>query len=81
MTVTESIYYSGDEGLSWIFVSSKTADNSVYYEEATLDVRDFSPGEYILKVKAIAEDAPDDYVVMSGEIYIGTGQKAYIKIQ
>lgn len=81
MTVTENIYYSGDEGLSWTFVSSKTADSSVYYEQATLDVLDLPAGEYLVKVKVTAEDAPDDYDIINGCIYVGTGQKAYIKIQ
>ena len=81
MTVTENIYHSGDGGLSWTFVSSKTADNSIYYDQATIDVRDLPMGDYLVKVKVSAEDAPDDYDIITEEIYVGTGQKAYIKIE
>ena len=78
-TVTEVVEYSNDGGLSWVRFDTLTAGSTATGGVATLDVRDLPPGEYRVRVRASADDAPDAGVLFP-PIRVGERQTAYIKL-
>ncbi|WP_292394334.1 VWA domain-containing protein [Methanoculleus sp. UBA303] len=78
-TVTETAEYSNDGGLSWVWFDTRTAGSTATGGVATLDLRDLPPGEYRVRVRASADDAPDARVLFPS-IRVGEWKKAYIRI-
>ena len=78
-TVTEIVEYSNNDGLSWVRFDTLTAGSTATGGVATLDVRDLPPGEYRVRVRASADDAPDAGVLFP-PIRVGERQTAYIKL-
>ncbi len=79
-TVTETVEYSGDGGLSWIRFDTLTADNTTTGGTAALLVRNLPPGEYRIRVRASADDAPYIQPLEFPPIQVGEREKAYIRI-
>jgi hypothetical protein len=78
-TVTEIVEYSNDGGLSWVRFDTLTAGSTATGGVATLDLRDLPPGEYRVRVRASADDAPDAGTLFPS-IQVGERQKAYIRL-
>jgi len=78
-TVTETAEYSNDGGLSWVRFDTLTAGSTATGGATTLDVRNLPPGEYRVRVRASADDAPDARVLFPS-IQVGERQKAYIRL-
>ena len=78
-TVTEIVEYSNDGGLSWVPFETLTAGSTATGGVATLDVRNLPPGEYRVRVRASADDAPDAGVLFP-PIRVGEPQTAYIRL-
>ncbi|WP_301664643.1 Ig-like domain-containing protein [Methanoculleus frigidifontis] len=81
--VTEEIYCQND-GVSWIYAASKTpevAGGTTVTENYLLDVRNLPPGEYSIRVKATAPDAPADQETLDVADWVGRGERPYIRIQ
>jgi len=78
-TVTEVVEYSNNDGLSWVRFDTLTAGSTATGGVATLDVRDLPPGEYRVRVRASADDAPDAGVLFP-PIRVGERQTVYIKL-
>jgi len=78
-TVTETAEYSNDGGLSWVRFDTLTAGSTATGGATTLDVRNLPPGEYRVRVRASADDAPDARVLFP-PIRVGERQKAYIRL-
>ena len=78
-TVTEIVEYSNDGGLSWVPFETLTAGSATTGGAATLDVRNLPSGEYRVRVRASADDAPDAAVFFP-PIRVGKEQKAYIRL-
>ncbi|MCE5337437.1 MAG: VWA domain-containing protein [Methanomicrobiaceae archaeon] len=78
-TVTEIVEYSNDGGLSWVRFDTLTAGSTATGGVATLDLRDLPPGEYQVRVRASADDAPDAGTLFPS-IQVGERQKAYIRL-
>ena len=72
-TVTESVEYSNDGGLSWVRFATVTGETS------SLHVRELPPGEYLIRVRASADDVPDAGLVFP-PIQVGKRHQAYIRI-
>ncbi|CVK33359.1 VWA domain-containing protein [Methanoculleus bourgensis] len=79
-TVTETLEYSNDGGLSWVWFDTLTADNATTGGVTTLDVRNLPPGEYRVRVHADADDAPYTPPLAFPPIQIGGRQKPYIRL-
>ena len=79
-TVTETVEYSNDGGLSWVRFDTLTADNATTGGVTTLDVRNLPPGEYRVRVHADADDAPYTPPLAFPPIQIGGRQKPYIRL-
>ncbi len=81
-TVTERISYSNDGGNTWVLFDTNYVDKSVTIDHSSLDVRMLPPGEYYIRVDATAPDAPSDReTIMAPGIPVGTGGRAYIKLE
>jgi hypothetical protein len=81
-TVTERISYSNDGGNTWVMFDTIYVDKSVTLDHSSLDVRMLPPGEYYIRVDATAPDAPSDReTIMAPGITVGTGGRAYIKLE
>ena len=78
-TVTEIVEYSNDGGLSWVPFETLTAGSTTTGGAATLDVRNLPSGEYRVRVRASADDAPDAAVLFP-PIRVGEPQTAYIRL-
>ncbi|WP_048180151.1 Ig-like domain-containing protein [Methanoculleus sediminis] len=78
-TVTESVEYSNDGGLSWVRCGTLTADGTVTGETASLHVRELPPGEYRIRVRAFADDVPDAGLLFP-PIQVGEPHRAYIRL-
>ncbi|WP_292521011.1 Ig-like domain-containing protein [Methanoculleus sp.] len=78
-TVTEIVEYSNDGGFSWLGFETLTADSAVTAVDSCLDVRDLPPGEYIIRVRASADDAPESWLLLD-PILVGDPQAAYIRL-
>jgi len=78
-TVTEIVEYSNDGGLSWVPFETLTAGSTTTGGAATLDVRNLPSGEYRVRVRASADDAPDAGVLFP-PIRVGEPQTAYIRL-
>ena len=78
-TVTEIVEYSNDGGLSWVPFETLTAGSATTGGAATLDVRNLPSGEYRVRVRASADDAPD-VAVFFPPIRVGEEQTAYIRL-
>ncbi len=72
-TLTESVEHSNDGGLSWVRFGTVTG------EAASLDVRAFPPGEYLIRVRASADDVADAGLLFP-PIRVGEQHAAYIRI-
>ncbi|HOI58139.1 MAG TPA: VWA domain-containing protein, partial [Methanoculleus sp.] len=72
-SVTQVVEYSNDGGLSWVQFDTPTSGAS------SLDVRNRPPGEYRIRVRASADDAPDAGVIFP-PIRVGEWQNAYIRL-
>ena len=72
-TLTESVEHSNDGGLSWVRFGTVTG------EAASLDVRAFPPGEYLIRVRASADDVPDAGLLFP-PIRVGEQHTTYIRI-
>lgn len=74
----QEISCTGDDGYIRA-LGTRPSSQGAHKMEACFDVRDLSPGNYTIRVRATAPDAPvsqDTWLVR-----IGDGQKAYIRIQ
>jgi Mg-chelatase subunit ChlD len=81
-TVTERISYSNDGGNTWVMFDTNYVDKNVTIDHTSLDVRTLPPGEYYIRVDASAPDAPSDReTLMTPGIVVGTGVRAYIKLE
>jgi hypothetical protein len=87
-TITESLYYSADNG-PWVLFNTIThpypyapdiISATEYVDYAQLDVRKLPPGGYKIKVYATASDAPDDEI-MTDATRVGGAGKTYIKLE
>ncbi|MDN7025482.1 hypothetical protein FGU65_11380 [Methanoculleus sp. FWC-SCC1] len=78
--VAEDLYYRSD-GVSWIYLCSKTADNTTTADTYTVDVTDMAAGEYTFKVYATAPDAPDSATVLAVPVRVKDLSRAYIQIR
>ncbi|MDV2481533.1 VWA domain-containing protein [Methanoculleus sp. Wushi-C6] len=78
-TVTGTVDYSNDGGLSWIGFYRPIAGSGVTGGVASLDVGNLPPGEYRVRVRASAEDAPESWLLFP-PIRVGEPQAAYIRI-
>jgi len=81
-TVTERISYSSDGGLTWVLFDTNYIDKTVTTDYSSLDVRLLPPGVYYIRVDASAPDAPSDREqIMAPGISVGTGARAFIKLE
>jgi len=81
-TVTERISYSNDGGNTWVVFATNYVDKNTTLDHTSLDVRTLPPGEYYIRVDASAPDAPSDReTLMTPGIVVGTGTRAYIKLE
>ena len=81
-TVTERVSYSYDGGLTWVLFDTNYIDNTVTTDYSSLDVRLLPPGVYYIRVDASAPDAPSDReTLMAPGIVVGTGARAFIKLE
>ncbi len=80
-TVTEKIYYSNDDGDSWILFDTNYVTSAVMVDYANLDVRSLPFGEYLIRVDAEAPDTPYDREQLVAPITVGSQGKAYIKLE
>ena len=78
-TVTEIAEYSNDGGLSWVWFDTQTAGRTTTGGVATLDVRDLPSGEYRVRIRASADDAPDAGLLFP-PISVGERPDAYIRL-
>ncbi len=78
-TVTESVEYSNDGGLSWVRFDTPTANSGVTSEASSLDVGDLPPGEYLVRIRASADDAPDAGALFP-PIRVGEHHTVYIRL-
>ncbi len=78
--VTEDIYFQAD-GVSWIYVDSQIAGSTETGDDCQIDVRDLPPGDYTIKVKATAPDAPVDEEILDTAVWIGQKERSYIQIR
>ncbi|WP_332450341.1 Ig-like domain-containing protein [Methanoculleus sp.] len=72
-TVTQIVEYSNDGGLSWVQFDTPTGGVTSLY------VRDLPRGEYLIRVRASADDAPDAGTIFP-PIQVGERQNAYIRL-
>ncbi|RXE55743.1 hypothetical protein ABH15_05790 [Methanoculleus taiwanensis] len=79
-TVTEDIYYQND-GIKWIYLGSKDADNSTSGDTYQAGVHAMPAGNYSFKVYATAPDAPDSWVTTDSPVSVKDLSRAYIQIQ
>ena len=79
--VTQSLYYKKMGG-SWVEFNEITAPVSepVSLQTGLLYVADFPPGEYKLRVRAVADDASESIVETSDVIEIGQDGKNFIRL-
>lgn len=78
-TATEFVEYSNDGGLSWVRFDTLTADGTVTEEISSLYVGALPPGEYQVRIRAFADDAPDA-VLFFPSIRVGELSAAYIRL-
>jgi Mg-chelatase subunit ChlD len=78
-TATEFVEYSNDGGLSWVRFDTLTADGTVTGEISSLYVGALPPGEYQVRIRAFADDAPDA-VLFFPSIRVGELSAAYIRL-
>ena len=78
-TATEFVEYSNDGGLSWVRFDTLTADGTVADETSSLDVLARPPGEYQVRIRAFADDAPDAVLIFPS-IRVGELRAAYIRL-
>ncbi|MDI6867929.1 Ig-like domain-containing protein [Methanoculleus sp.] len=78
-TVTESVEYSNDGGLSWVRFDVLSPDGTVVGETSSLHVRGLPPGEYLIRVRASADDVPDAGLLFP-PIQVGERRQAYIRL-
>ncbi len=79
-SVTEDIYYQND-GVKWVYLGSKAADNSTPDDTYQADVRDMPAGNYSFKVYATAPDAPDAWAQLTSPVQVGLQDQAKIRIR
>ena len=78
-TATETMEYSNDGGLSWVRFDILNADSGVTPQASSLDLGDLPPGEYLVRIHASADDAPDAGALFS-PIRVGEHRTAYIRL-
>ncbi|MDV2481532.1 hypothetical protein F8E02_05840 [Methanoculleus sp. Wushi-C6] len=76
----QEVSCSGDGGYTWTRLAALTSPPGARAMEISLDVRDFLPGEYSVRVYATAADAPDAWQTCR-QILIGDRQKDYIQLR
>jgi len=82
-TVTENIFYSNDGGLRWTRFSTNETfapNGTACVHSKILDVRELPAGDYLIRVRAEAPDAPPDQEALVSPIRIGL-DRIYIKIE
>ena len=84
-TTTQYLYYQKESDGIWNKFGEKSPVSGPVSESLQTDrlyVADFPPGYYKLRVRAMADDAPDSVVeTVGGYIMIGSGTQAYIKLE
>jgi hypothetical protein len=82
-TVTEEISWLKAGGsTSWTRFQINYVTKDSLTDYAILNVRGFEPGDYFIRVKASAPDAPDDYeYLMAPGFSVGTAGRIYIKLE
>jgi len=81
--VTEYVSYSNDGGFNWIRFSTNkmhAPSGFVGLHNVSLDIRDLPSGDYLIRVRAEASDAPSDQEDLPSPIRIGL-DGIYIKIE
>ena len=80
--VTQNLYYQKVGDSIWTNFNEMTVPGPVIFSLQTsqLYVADFLPGEYKLRVRAMADDAPDSVVETSETIVIGQGGDFFIRL-
>jgi len=79
--IDKALAYSNDNGLSWTVFWAKTVDSSTTEGETLMDVSNLPAGEYLIRLVASAEDAPEARDTTDAPINIGDISRAYIKIE
>lgn len=80
-TVTEDLFYSNNNGYSWVKFDTRHATNTTTHDTSTLDVRGLPAGKYIIRVTGYAPDTGDSSAWLDKEVVVGTNRSAYIQIQ
>jgi hypothetical protein len=80
-TVTEDLFYSNNNGYSWVKFDTRHATNTTTHDTSTLDVRGLPAGKYIIRVTGYAPDTGDSSAWLDQEVVVGTNRSAYIQIQ
>lgn len=80
-TVTEDLFYSNNNGYSWVKFDTRHATNTTTHDTSTLDVRGLPAGKYIIRVTGYAPDTGDSSAWLDREVVVGTNRSAYIQIQ
>jgi uncharacterized GH25 family protein len=78
-TVTQIVERSNDGGLSWVQFDTLTAGSTAAGGVTSLYVGNLPQGEYLIRVRASAEDAPDAGTLFP-PIQVGERQNAYIRL-
>ena len=78
-TVTETLWYSADNGPWVLFSTQPDIDFGYFTHNALLDVRKLPPGGYRIKIHAVAPDAIDDEEISS--VTAVWSNRVYIKLE
>ncbi|MDE4907848.1 hypothetical protein L0665_04380 [Methanogenium marinum] len=80
--VTQNLYYHKVGDGIWTNFNKMTVPGPVpvSFQTGQLCVADFPPGEYKLRVRAMADDAPDSVIETSETIVIGQGGDFFIRL-
>ncbi|HOI12883.1 MAG TPA: VWA domain-containing protein [Methanoculleus sp.] len=79
--VTEDVFYSNDNGYTWVKFGTLNATNETTSGESTLDVRGLPPGLYTIWVRGYAPDTEDASEKITQNVTAGATGSAYIRIQ
>lgn len=79
--IDKALAYSNDNGLSWTLFWARTVNRSTTEGETLMDVSNLPAGEYLIRLVASAEDAPEAVDTTTIPVHIGNTSRAYIKIE
>jgi hypothetical protein len=80
-TTTQRLYYQNVNDGFWTMFNrfDDTGPMSACHYDRKLYVADFPPGEYKIRVSAMAEDTPES--MAEAVVSIGKGVKSYIRLE